>query len=212
MSKPTAKPRKIPKPDPRRARAGEELQRHLGHSFQNPRLLEQALTHRSYSAQNNERFEFVGDAILDYSVAKMLFDAFPGYSEGELSRLRANLVNQDVLAEIARSMGVGDALYLGVGELKSGGFDRPSILADAVEALQARRLPLPKYRIEHQSGEGCDARFDIACDLGELAHITRAQAASRRAAEQAAAKEALDWLQEHHPLPGKNKKHRQSRA
>ncbi|MDU1346673.1 MAG: sugar nucleotide-binding protein, partial [Eikenella corrodens] len=156
-------------------------------------------------------------------------DAFPGYSEGELSRLRANLVNQDVLAEIARSMGVGDALYLGVGELKSGGFDRPSILADAVEALlaaisfdadfaaaeqtvrrlfarrianidlsnqgkdpktllqealQARRLPLPKYRIEHQSGEGCDARFDIACDLGELAHITRAQAASRRAAEQ----------------------------
>ena len=257
MSKPTAKPRKIPKPDPRRARAGEELQRHLGHSFQNPRLFEQALTHRSYSAQNNERFEFVGDAILDYSVAKMLFDAFPGYSEGELSRLRANLVNQDVLAEIARSMGVGDALYLGVGELKSGGFDRPSILADAVEALlaaisfdadfaaaeqtvrrlfarrianidlsnqgkdpktllqealQARRLPLPKYRIEHQSGEGCDARFDISCDLGELGHITRAQAASRRAAEQAAAKEALDWLQEHHPLPDKNKKHRQSRA
>ena len=240
MSKPTAKPRKLPKPDPRRARAGEELQRHLGHSFQNPRLFEQALTHRSYSAQNNERFEFVGDAILDYSVAKMLFDAFPGYSEGELSRLRANLVNQDVLAEIARSMGVGDALYLGVGELKSGGFDRPSILAAAEqtvrrlfarrianidlsnqgkdpktllqEALQARRLPLPKYRIEHQSGEGCDARFEIACDLGELAHITRAQAASRRAAEQAAAKEALDWLQEHHPLPGKNKKQRQSRA
>jgi len=254
MSKPTAKPRK---PDPRRARASEELQRHLGHSFQNPLLFEQALTHRSYSAQNNERFEFVGDAILDYSVAKMLFDAFPGYSEGELSRLRANLVNQDVLAEIARSMGVGDALYLGVGELKSGGFDRPSILADAVEALlaaisfdadfaaaeqtvrrlfarrianidlsnqgkdpktllqealQARRLPLPKYRIEHQSGEGCDARFDIACDLGELGHITRAQAASRRAAEQAAAKEALDWLQEHHPLPGKNKKQRKVRG
>ncbi len=257
MSKPTAKPRKPTKPDPRRARADEELQRHLGHSFQNLRLFEQALTHRSYSAQNNERFEFVGDAILDYSVAKMLFDAFPGYSEGELSRLRANLVNQDVLAEIARSMGVGDALYLGVGELKSGGFDRPSILADAVEALlaaisfdadfaaaeqtvrrlfarrvanidlsnqgkdpktllqealQARRLPLPKYRIEHQSGEGCDARFDIACDLGELGHITRAQAASRRAAEQAAAKEALDWLQEHHPLPGKNKKQRKVRG
>ena len=182
----------------------------------------------------------------------MLFDAFPGYSEGELSRLRANLVNQDVLAEIARSMGVGDALYLGVGELKSGGFDRPSILADAVEALlaaisfdadfaaaeqtvrrlfarrianidlsnqgkdpktllqealQARRLPLPQYRIE-----GCDARFDISCDLGELAHITRAQAASRRAAEQAAAKEALDWLQEQHPLPGKNKKQRKVRG
>ena len=139
MSKPSAKPRKLPKPDPRRVRVGEELQRHLGHSFQNPRLFEQALTHRSYSAQNNERFEFVGDAILDYSVAKMLFDAFPGYSEGELSRLRANLVNQDVLAEIARSMGVGDALYLGVGELKSGGFDRPSILADAA-TLAAKGL------------------------------------------------------------------------
>ena len=244
------------KPSPRDA-AVRRLQAAIGHTFADPALLDRALTHRSFSPRHNERFEFVGDAILDYSVAKMLFDAFPGYSEGELSRLRANLVNQDVLAEIARSMGVGDALYLGVGELKSGGFDRPSILADAVEALlaaisfdadfaaaeqtvrrlfaqrianidlsnqgkdpktllqealQARRLPLPKYRIEHQSGEGCDARFDIACDLGELAHITRAQAASRRAAERAAAKEALDWLQEYHPLPGKNKKQRKSHA
>ena len=246
------------KPDSRRQQATQALQRHLGYTFRNPQFLTQALTHRSYSAKNNERFEFVGDAILDYSVAKMLFDAFPGYSEGELSRLRANLVNQDVLAEIARSMGVGDALYLGVGELKSGGFDRPSILADAVEALlaaisfdadfnaaeqtvrrlfqhriatidlsnqgkdpktllqealQARRLPLPKYRIEHQSGEGNDARFDIACDLGELAHITYAQASSRRAAEQTAAKEALDWLQQQHPLPAdKAKKMRKPRA
>ena len=97
------------KPDSRRQQATQALQRHLGYTFRNPQFLTQALTHRSYSAKNNERFEFVGDAILDYSVAKMLFDAFPGYSEGELSRLRANLVNQDVLAEIARSMGVGDA-------------------------------------------------------------------------------------------------------
>ena len=94
-------------------------------------------------------------------------------------------------------------------DLSNQGKDPKTLLQ---EALQARRLPLPKYRIEHQSGEGCDARFDIACDLGELGHITRAQAASRRAAEQAAAKEALDWLQAQHPLPGKNKKHRQSRA
>lgn len=245
------------KPDSRRQQATQALQRHLGYTFRNPQFLTQALTHRSYSAKNNERFEFVGDAILDYSVAKILFDTFPDYSEGELSRLRANLVNQDVLAEIARSMGVGDALYLGVGELKSGGFDRPSILADAVEALlaaisfdtdfaaaeqtvrrlferridtidlsnqgkdpktllqealQARRLSLPKYRIEHQSGEGNDARFDIACDLGELAHITYARASSRRAAEQAAAKEALDWLQQQHPLPDKPKKPYKRRA
>ena len=94
-------------------------------------------------------------------------------------------------------------------DLSNQGKDPKTLLQ---EALQARRLPLPKYRIEHQSGEGCDARFDISCDLGELAHITRAQAASRRAAEQAAAKEALDWLQEQHPLPGKNKKQRKARS
>ncbi|MFV2028914.1 ribonuclease III [Neisseria sp. S1] len=113
------------------------IEKQAGYSFSDRSLLERALTHRSFSANNNERFEFIGDAILNYTVAKMLFDAFPKLSEGELSRLRANLVNEAVLAEIAVEMKLGDALFLGVGELKSGGFNRPSILADALEALFA---------------------------------------------------------------------------
>lgn len=115
----------------------DKLQRAVDYRFRRPELLQQALTHRSFAAKNNERFEFVGDAILNYTVAKMLFDAFPKLSEGELSRLRANLVNQDTLAQIAQELAIGDALFLGQGELKSGGFNRPSILADAMEALFA---------------------------------------------------------------------------
>ncbi len=125
------------KTDPRHRAALAHIQRQLDYEFKRPELLRQALTHRSYAAQNNERFEFVGDAILNYTVAKMLFSAFPKLSEGELSRLRANLVNQDTLAEMALAMQVGDGLYLGPGELKSGGFRRPSILADAMEAMFA---------------------------------------------------------------------------
>lgn len=109
----------------------------LDYFFRKPELLRQALTHRSYGSPNNERFEFIGDSILNYTVARMLFDAFPRLSEGELSRLRANLVNQNTLAEIAHELKLGDYLFLGEGELKSGGFNRPSILADAVEATFA---------------------------------------------------------------------------
>ena len=115
----------------------KKLQNTIGYTFRQPEILQRAMTHRSYSAHNNERLEFIGDAILNYAVAKMLFDAFPDLPEGKLSRLRANLVNQEVLAEIARELHLGDALFLGQGELKSGGFDRPSILSDAVEALFA---------------------------------------------------------------------------
>ncbi|MBR3482759.1 MAG: ribonuclease III [Neisseriaceae bacterium] len=120
-----------------RNNALKKLQNTIGYSFRQPEILKQAMTHRSFSAQNNERLEFIGDSILNYVVAKMLFDAFADLSEGRLSRLRANLVNQEVLAEIARELHLGDALFLGQGELKSGGFDRPSILADALEALFA---------------------------------------------------------------------------
>ena len=231
------------KTDPRQIPL-ERIQRKLGHRFADTALLKQALTHRSYCAQNNERFEFVGDSILNYAVARMLFDAFPNLPEGRLSRLRANLVNQSTLAAIAVEIGLGEALYLGIGELKSGGASRPSILADAVEALfaavsfdagfaaaeavirrlfderiarvdteapakdaktrlqeylQARRLALPKYRIDKQTGEGSDARFDVSCDLGELGYISRAQASSRRAAEQECARQALDWLEQRQP-------------
>ena len=120
-----------------RNNALKKLQNTIDYSFRQPEILEQAMTHRSFSAKNNERLEFIGDSILNYVIAKMLFDAFPDLPEGRLSRLRANLVNQEVLAEIARELHLGDALFLGQGELKSGGFDRPSILADALEALFA---------------------------------------------------------------------------
>lgn len=109
--------------------------RQLGHSFGDPLLLRTALTHRSFGIPNNERLEFLGDGILDCAIAAALFHRFPDLPEGDLSRLRANLVNQDSLHQLAISLNIGDALRLGEGELKSGGALRPSILADALEAL-----------------------------------------------------------------------------
>ena len=113
----------------------QRLQQALGYTFSRPELLTQALTHRSYGALNNERLEFLGDSVLNCSVARALYDAFPDLPEGSLSRLRANLVRQETLADIAVSLRLGDVLHLGEGELKSGGFRRPSILADALESL-----------------------------------------------------------------------------
>jgi ribonuclease-3 len=111
------------------------LENKLGYRFSRPELLRQALTHRSHSSPHNERLEFLGDSVLNCSVATLLFQRFPALKEGELSRLRASLVRQESLAEIAAGLGIGDALLLGEGELKSGGFRRPSILADALEAI-----------------------------------------------------------------------------
>ena len=113
----------------------QRLQQALGYTFTRPDLLVQALTHRSYGATNNERLEFLGDSVLNCSVARALYDAFPDLPEGSLSRLRANLVRQETLADIAVALKLGDSLRLGEGELKSGGFRRPSILADALESL-----------------------------------------------------------------------------
>lgn len=233
------------KKDPIKQQAHRAIQKHLGYEFTRIELLQQALTHRSFSAAHNERFEFVGDSILNYTIAKMLFDAFPKLTEGELSRLRASLVNEGVLAEIALEMNIGDGLYLGTGELKSGGFRRPSILADAMEAmfaavsfdadfaaaekvvrhlfagrvkcvdfknqgkdnktalqeaLQARRLALPKYRIEDQVGHANETQFVVSCDLGELGFICQAKGTSRKIAEQETAAEALKWLEQKFPL------------
>ena len=103
--------------------------------FEQPALLEQALTHRSVGANNNERLEYLGDAILGFVIADALFKRFPNVKEGKLSRLRASLVKGVTLAEIARELNLGEVLILGPGELKSGGFRRESILADAVEAI-----------------------------------------------------------------------------
>ncbi|HSJ81027.1 MAG TPA: ribonuclease III [Thiobacillus sp.] len=113
----------------------QRLQQALGYTFIRADLLTQALTHRSYGAVNNERLEFLGDSVLNCSVARALYDAFPDLPEGSLSRLRANLVRQETLAEIAAALRLGESLRLGEGELKSGGFRRPSILADALESL-----------------------------------------------------------------------------
>lgn len=109
----------------------------LSYRFRDPALAELALTHRSVGKPNNERMEFLGDALLGVMVAELLYDAHPNASEGELSRLRAQLVNGQALAVIARELELGDGLKLGPGELKSGGFRRDSILADAFEALLA---------------------------------------------------------------------------
>ena len=111
------------------------IERRLGYRFSNSALLQQALTHRSHGVPHNERLEFLGDGLLNFVVARLLFQQFTTLPEGDLSRLRAGLVNQQALSELATSLSLGDHLRLGEGELKSGGFRRPSILADAFEAL-----------------------------------------------------------------------------
>jgi ribonuclease-3 len=111
------------------------LQNRLGHSFRDAALLQQALTHRSHSSLHNERLEFLGDSILNCVVASLLFERYDKIDEGDLSRLRANLVKQQSLYEIAQRLELSQFLRLGEGELKSGGFRRPSILADTLEAL-----------------------------------------------------------------------------
>jgi ribonuclease-3 len=124
----------------RQSRSGEvsdlgELEARLGHKFSNVELARQALTHRSFGTPHNERLEFLGDALLNCAIATLLYERFTHLPEGDLSRLRAALVNQASLSQVAEALGLGERLRLGEGELKSGGFRRPSILADAVEAL-----------------------------------------------------------------------------
>jgi len=113
----------------------EALSRKIGYSFQQSNLFRQALVHRSYGRPHNERLEFLGDSVLNCVIAAELYRLFPKLSEGELSRLRANLVNQASLVEVAQSLDLGLEVMLGEGEQKSGGHRRASILADALEAL-----------------------------------------------------------------------------
>lgn len=116
-------------------RSHDVLCRRLGYQFQDSRLLEAALTHRSAGGINNERMEFLGDSILSLVISEQLYQRFPQASEGQMSRLRASLVKGDTLAKIAAAFELGEYLRLGQGELKSGGFRRESILADALEAV-----------------------------------------------------------------------------
>jgi ribonuclease-3 len=146
------------------------------HRFADPALARLALTHRSVGKPNNERLEFLGDALLGVLVAELLYQAHPNASEGELSRLRAQLVNGQALAEIARTLEMGDDLRLGPGELKSGGYRRESILADAFEAMIAAVY--------------LDAGYD-ACR-----EVVRGQFAGQIAALRRSSKDAKTRLQE----------------
>lgn len=209
----------------------------IGYRFNDPGLLRRALTHRSYGTANNERLEFLGDSVVNCAVALELYRKFPQLSEGDLSRLRASLVNQPSLLAVAQSFGFGDQLLLGEGELKSGGCRRPSILADAVEAvigatfldggfdsalgvvrtllasaldtidpsttgkdpktllqehLQGRRIALPQYAVITTRGETHEQIFQVECVIPDLDIRSLGEGASRRSAEQNAARQAYE--------------------
>lgn len=215
------------------------VERTLGHVFADRGLLEQALTHRSHGTPHNERLEFIGDSVLNCIIALELYRRFPSLNEGEMSRLRANLVRQETLHQIADSLVLGDTLRLGEGELKSGGRKRPSMLADALEAiigavhldagftsahgvvqrlyesrlqsivpgqqikdpktrlqeaLQGRRLPLPRYELIDTAGESHAQNFRVSCEIPSLRLRAEGVGTSRRAAEQKAAEAVLESL------------------
>ena len=113
----------------------ESLQRRLGHQFSSALLLQRALTHRSFGADHNERLEFLGDAVLSLAVSELLFDRFSGSDEGDLTRVRAHLVREDSLHRAALGLGLPELIRMSEGEARGGGAQRPSILADATEAL-----------------------------------------------------------------------------
>lgn len=160
----------------------------LGHEFNQESLLRQALTHRSYNAQHNERLEFLGDSVLNCVIARVLYDTFPQLPEGTLSRMRANLVRQETLADIAVSLKLGEYLLLGEGELKSGGFRRPSILADALESIFGAVF----------LDAGFDAARAVVLGLFESAISNIDPKASGKDAKT----QLQEWLQgQRHPLP-----------
>lgn len=218
-----------------------QLLHRLGYVFKDESLLDRALTHRSAGSGHNERLEFLGDSIINFLMAEFLFRAQPDAREGQLTRLRALLVRRDTLAAVARELDLGTALKLGGGELKSGGRDRDSILADALEALigavyldsgmgscrelvmrlfseriaraqqrraakdaktrlqerlQAKGLPLPAYEVGEVKGAPHDQEFQVFCRVAGLDNPALGTGGSRQKAEQAAARLALEQLDE----------------
>ncbi len=161
--------------------ASQALARRLGVEFRNADLLLQALTHRSYGAAHNERLEFLGDAMLNLAIARLAYEKFPAMPEGELSRLRANLVNQTVLASIADELGIGSMLRMGEGEIKTGGASRPSMLADAVESLIGAVL--------------VDAGFDAADALVSRLFAARLDEPGQRTPSKDPKTALQEWLQ-----------------
>jgi len=217
----------------------ETLQDRLGYRFKEPALLKRALTHRSFGADHNERLEFLGDTVLSLAVSSLLYERFQGSDEGDLTRVRAHLVREDSLHRLALGLGLPQVLKLSEGEARGGGAQRPSILADALEALigaafveggyeaalgvvqrlfadviantgmdnwakdpktelqewlQARRLPVPDYRIIETRGQAHAQTFAVECVVPALAVTQSGEGRSRRAAEQDAAKRVLDEL------------------
>ncbi|MCZ8099614.1 MAG: ribonuclease III [Burkholderiales bacterium] len=218
----------------------EALQDRLGYRFGAAALLRQALTHRSHGAIHNERLEFLGDSVLNCAVASLLYEKFGKLDEGDLSRVRANLVKQQTLFEVAQRLELSACLLLGEGEQKSGGFRRPSILADTLEAvfgailldggfdaaqqairrlyepvlrnvdpntlgkdaktllqewLQSRKIPLPVYAVVATHGAAHNQLFEVECSVPKLSIQVLGSGGSRRSAEQAAAKLALEQAQ-----------------
>ena len=141
------------------------LQSRLGHTFRDVRLLQQALTHRSFSADHNERLEFLGDSVLNLGVAHILYNKLSDLPEGDLSRVRANLVKQDTLHQLALSLELPDLLRLGEGELRSGGAKRASILADALEALLGAVYLDGGAEAAHQLVQHLFSQVDIRPDM-----------------------------------------------
>ena len=217
----------------------QTLQQRLGHAFGSASLLTRALTHRSFSAEHNERLEFLGDAVLNTAVSSLLYERFSGSDEGDLTRVRAHLVREDSLHRVALSLALPEVLRMSEGETRGGGALRPSILADAVEALigaifldggfdpalaavrrlfgdiiqgtevdawskdaktelqewlQARRLPVPAYRIAGTRGEKHAQTFEVECAVPTLGLAEQGEGKSRRAAEQEAARRMLEQL------------------
>ena len=215
------------------------LEKTLQYRFEDQGLFARALTHRSAKGRNNERLEFLGDAVLDFVISEALFRLRPQADEGDLSRLRSALVKDSTLAAIAAELEIGEHLILGSGERKTGGHRRQSILADALEALfgaiyldagfavtksiidriyakrleslpdanelrdpktrlqewlQARKLALPVYDLVEVTGQDHKQRFSVTCTVDEKSQSTRGESASRRGAEQQAARRMLEIL------------------
>ena len=145
-----------------------ELCKRLGYQFLQPQLLQRALTHRSYGAVHNERLEFLGDSVLNCVIAKYLYDTYPDLPEGDLSRLRSNLVNQQTLAILAQQLDLGEQLLLGEGERKSAGFRRPSILADGLEAVFGAVLLDANFAAAEKVVLGLYVPFIAQADLQSL--------------------------------------------
>jgi ribonuclease III len=222
------------------------LQQRLGYRFTQPELLRRALTHRSFSAEHNERLEFLGDAVLSLGVSALLYARHGGSDEGDLTRVRAHLVREDSLHRAALALGVPEVLRMSEGESRGGGALRPSLLADAVEAvigavfldsgyeaaqalvqrlfgeviqateaeswskdaktelqewLQARKLPVPAYRITATRGQAHAQTFEVECAVAALGLTEQGVGKSRRSAEQEAARRMLDALKAS-DLPG----------